>query len=525
MSETTHPGLFRGTLVLVNAGAATNQLQVINGDTITATYFDVSGGSNVTATATIDTVPPGITNVAATTDFYNARVTWATSKPADSAVQYGSLDQPPINSVYVGALVTNHSVTVSGLLANRDYHYLVVSRDQAGNTVVDDNHGNYYTFSTLKAPTPPWFDRPGGRRERLDGDSGSFDWFRRQLDAGHAQQRAGEWRAFGNERVGQRTNQIDFWASTYLYSPIIDLSGLKSATLTFSNVCDFSEATEDGVVFISTNSSMPPSLSLPVAADLVGNVASGWQPEIVDLTPWVGQTVQIVFYYQAFYGASQYYGWLLDDIGITGVVAGGNVSITKNLGQGSWALSSLSPIGLVPVQSGTAPSITLSNLPAAQYVVQFGDVPFYQTPPARTNTLVLDGTLYFTGNYTFPDANSNGISDSFELHYFGSISTNRTQFTDTDRDGMSDYAEFIAGTDPTNAASRFYFTRITQTNRVVEMEWTVVTNRLYQISASTGLKSWSPATAWLQASNDPTMNCSATNSGSGAQFYRVQVLP
>ena len=70
-----------------------------------------------------------------------------------------------------------------------------------------------------------------------------------------------------------------------------------------------------------------------------------------------------------------------------------------------------------------------------------------------------------------------------------------------------------------------YFTRITQTNRVVEMEWTVVTNRLYQVSASSGLKSWSPATAWLQASNDPTMNCSATNSRSGAQFYRVQVLP
>ena len=91
---------------------------------------------------------------------------------------------------------------------------------------------------------------------------------------------------------------------------------------------------------------------------------------------------------------------------------------------------------------------------------------------------------------------------------------------------MSDYAEFIAGTNPTNAASRFYFTGETvHSNHIVQMQWTVVTNRLYQVNLSTNLKSWSPVTAWLQASNNPTMNYSATNSGKAWQFYRVQVLP
>ena len=108
---------------------------------------------------------------------------------------------------------------------------------------------------------------------------------------------------------------------------------------------------------------------------------------------------------------------------------------------------------------------------------------------------------------------------------FGSAATNRTATTDTDHDGMSDYAEFIAGTNPTNAASRFYFTSLSPTNRAVQLQWTVVTNRLYQVGASTNLKTWSPVTPWLQASNNPTMNYSATNSGSGSQFYRVQVLP
>ena len=67
---------------------------VRNGDTITASYFDSSNNSNVTATATIDTVPPVISQVAATTDYYNAQVTWLTSKPADSAVQYGESPLP-----------------------------------------------------------------------------------------------------------------------------------------------------------------------------------------------------------------------------------------------------------------------------------------------------------------------------------------------------------------------------------------------------------------------------------------------
>ena len=202
--ETTHPGLFKGYLTLVAGGAVTNQLQVQNGDTLTATYFDASTGSNVTATAVIDTVPPVISQVAATTDYFNANVTWLTSKPADSAVQYGILSQPPIKVVYASTLVTNHSVTVPGLLANRIYNYEVVSRDQAGNTTVDDNHGNLYTFQTLKAPAPPWFDNL---------ENGANGWtvvpdpvprFRYQLDAGHAQQRFGHRRPFRGQRVGRR---------------------------------------------------------------------------------------------------------------------------------------------------------------------------------------------------------------------------------------------------------------------------------------------------------------------------------
>jgi len=334
--------------------------------------------------------------------------------------------------------------------------------------------------------------------------------------------------AWGSDLDG---SQDFFIASSYLYSPVIDLSGFSSATLNFWQACNFSTDPsfgvpfEDGIVYISTNSATPPG-SLPMAWDYVDTVTAGWEQAdpSVDLTPWVGQTIQVVFYYQGVV-FDQVYGWTIDDISITGVVAGGNITITKNLGQGTWSLSSLSSIGLVPVQSDITPAVTISNLAAGPYVVQFGDVPYYQTPDNQTNTLAAGGTLNFTGNYTFIDANHNGISDAWEQAYFGTVSTNRTQTTDTDHNGMSDYDKFIAGLNPTNPASRFCFSGETaQSNRLVQMSWTVVTNRLYQVNVSSNLTGWQPVTPWLQASNNSTMNYTAPNAP-GTFFYRVQVKP
>ena len=531
--ETAHPGLFEGGLALVAGVASTNQLRVQNGDTITAMYFDASNNRNVTATATIDTVPPVISQVAATTDYSNAKITWLTSKVADSAVQYGDLHQPPLAVVYAGILVTNHALTISGLQANHVYQYEVVSRDQAGNTTVDDNSGNFYIFQTLKAPTPPWFDNLEngvvGWTVVPDPAQGSdINWTLGTPNNGLVTSAHSGTNAWGSDLDG---NQNFFIASSYLYSPVIDLSGLSSATLNFWHACNFSTDPsfgvpfEDGIVYISTNSATPPG-NLPAAWDYVDTVTSGWEQAdpSVDLTPWVGRTIQVVFYYEGVV-FDRVYGWTIDDISITGVTAGGNITITKNLGQGNWSLSSLSSIGLVPVQSDITPSATVSNLAAGPYVVQFGDVPYYQTPNSQTNTLTAGGTLNFTGNYTFIDANHNGISDAWEQDYFGAVSTNRTQSTDTDHDGMTDYAEFIAGTNPTNAASRFYFNgESVQSNRLVQMTWTAVTNRLYQVNISSNLASWQPVTPWLQASNNSTMNYTATNAP-GSSFYRVQVRP
>lgn len=415
-------------------------------------------------------MPPVISQVAATTDYYNARVTWVTSKPADSTVQYSESPLPD-RSAYVRARVTNHVVTISGLLANRTYYYQVVSRDPAGNTVIDDNAGQLYTFQTLKAPAPPWFDNlergaPGWTVVPDPQNGSDLNWTLGTPHNGLAASAHSGTNAWGSDLNG---DQSFFFASSYLYSPVIDLSGLVSATLTFSNVFNFTRIDptfgayeEDGGVFISTNSSIPPDYTkMPLVREFLDEVDNTWTLVTLDLTPWVGQTIQVVFYYQAIPFGDTIYGWTIDDIGITGVAAGGTITITKNLGQGLWSLSSVTALGTVPVKSDIAPSVTVSNLPAGQYRVEFSAAPYYQTPPDQTNTLVVGGSLNFVGNYDFLDVNHNGISDSWEMANFGSVTTNRTRLTDTDGDGMTDYAEFIAGTDPNNPASRLYISGAT----------------------------------------------------------------
>jgi hypothetical protein len=526
LKETTHPGLFRGFLTLVATNAAADQLAVSNGDTITAAYFDASNSSNVVANATIDTVPPTISQVSAATRFGDAIVSWNTSKPADSLVQYGESVLLG-RTAFSGQLVTNHAVSIYSLLANHSYFFRVTSRDAAGNAATDDNQGALYTFTTQKAPQPPWSDNfesgAGGWKVVPDPAGTDMNWTLGTPNNALATGADSGSNAWGSDLNGQDFNFIE---STCLVSPFIDLSGFSKASLTFWHCCDDTSGFEILQVGVSTNSSTSP-FDLGAQADYAGETTAGWTQTSVVLDAFVGQTIQVVWYYGGFDIGSPPAGWLVDDVSITGAAAGagGTLTITKNLGQGTWTLSG--PVS----QTGTATLTTISNAPPGPYTVQFSDVAFYQTPLDQSNNLATTVSLAFTGNYTFIDANHNGISDAWEKYYFGSATTNRTQYTDTDGDGMSDYAEFIAGTDPTNAASKLVFLSATlQTNNQVQLQWSAIGGRLYQVMAvpaSNNLSSWAPISDWLQAPilQPSPMSYTATNATQRSQFYRVQVRP
>jgi len=531
LNETARHGLFRGTLALANIASGTNQLAVQDGDTLTVTHVNSSSGSNVLAVATIDATPPVLAQVAASAHYFDATVTWQTSEPSDASVQYG-LSPTLDHSSTLSTMGTNHSITIYGLIANQTYYFQIISHDLAGNAATANNNGSLYIFQT-HAPLPlPWGD---------DLELGATNW---NVVADPVMGSDLNWTLGtpNNLLVSAASSGTNAWSSdltnsqsfisanSYLYSPALDLTGLKSASLTFSNVFAFNQIdpvysnyVESGAVYVATNGGGSPA-SLVLLGSFNGRNANAWEQERLDLTQFTNQVIQIVFGYKAIPGYALN-GWTLDDIGVHGVIAGGDIGITKNLGQGSWTLFAVTTNGLVPVQSSVVPAAMISNAPPGQYVVQYSDVPYYLTPAPQTNNVVIGGLINFTGNYTFADLNSNGISDAWEEAFFGSVTTNRTASTDTDGDGMTDYAEFIAGTNPTNAASRFYFTNVAAVNGLVQMQWPAVSNRLYQVSVSADLAAWNAASDWMQATNTATMSYTATNSGDGPQFFRLQVKP
>lgn len=524
LSETTTPGVFSGSFQIISATnlPTAGKVRAQDGDTITVKYFDASAGSYVSATATVDTNAPVISNVTAEPDYEQAVISWDTSESADALVQFGESSFLG-RTAYNAALATSHEVTPAGLVPDRTYYYRVVSRDAAGNTAVDDNGGALYTLHTLVPLTPPVSENM---------DSGTPGWTVQTSPDSEI-----EW-TLGVPNNGAETaahSPPDAWGSnlngdaigaaeSFLISPAIELTGGNVATLTFWHRYDFTDGDSEydiyefGDLLVVTNN----GVATVTVAEYTG-LSDGWVREQVDLTPFIGHVIYLVWDYEMFSLDTRVRpGWLVDDVSITvSNVASGTIQITKNLWQPPYILTG--PL----FKTGKARDTLITNAPPGQYVVNFGDAPYYQTPAPQTNILASGSNIVFQGNYTFADTNANGISDAWETNFFGSVSPNRTQFTDSDGDGMSDYAEFIAGTNPTNAASKLVFLLVTvQSNRFFQLQWAAIPGRIYQVESSTNLANWTPITDWLQASGSP-MSYTATNFDFGryAHMFRVQVRP
>ncbi len=214
-------------------------------------------------------------------------------------------------------------------------------------------------------------------------------------------------------------------------------------------------------------------------------------------------------------------GWLVDDVSVTVTnILPGTIQVTNNIWEAPFILTG--PI----FRNGKGTSLLVTNAPPGQYIVTYGDVPYYQTPTPQTNNLVSGGLAVFQGNYIFTDANSNAIADAWETNYFGTVSTNRTRLTDSDSDGMSDYAEFIAGTDPMSAASKFQISSVTiLPGGYVRLSWPSAVGHAYRVQGSTNGANWSPVSGWIQATTAGT-TFTLPPSGPGPPYlFRIEVQP
>lgn len=141
------------------------------------------------------------------------------------------------------------------------------------------------------------------------------------------------------------------------------------------------------------------------------------------------------------------------------------------------------------------------------------------------NVAYATGFLEVQGTNT--DYNFDGLEDTFQRAYFPLFTaTNAAPNADPDSDSMNNYAEYIAGTIPTNAASVLKMLSVTRTNNTATLRWLSVNGKGYQVSYRTNLASggWTNLGSVVTASGTNALfnDITATNT---FRSYRVQVLP
>jgi subtilisin family serine protease len=123
------------------------------------------------------------------------------------------------------------------------------------------------------------------------------------------------------------------------------------------------------------------------------------------------------------------------------------------------------------------------------------------------------------------DTDANGLPDWWELQYFGHL-TGTDPNADSDHDGMSNLAEWLAGTNPTNAASSLRLTVLSVTNfNTVLLSWQSVAGKSYRLERSTNLMTGFDSVVSTNIAATPPTNA-ATDTAilpGDARFYRVGV--
>ncbi len=119
----------------------------------TDTYADwttaANNGDPQTQGSAPDTTPPVISDVQATSITQDSAVIqWTTDEASDSVVEYGTSSGNYTHSSSDSAMVTAHSVSLSGLTASTTYYYRVKSTDASDNTA----NSTEYQFTTLDPP-------------------------------------------------------------------------------------------------------------------------------------------------------------------------------------------------------------------------------------------------------------------------------------------------------------------------------------------------------------------------------------
>jgi hypothetical protein len=125
------------------------------------------------------------------------------------------------------------------------------------------------------------------------------------------------------------------------------------------------------------------------------------------------------------------------------------------------------------------------------------------------------------------DADGDGMGDAWEAAH-GLNNTTNDAAGDRDGDARSNFAEWLAGTSPDDAGSRFDVTGTQIAGNNVVITWSAVRGKRYRVTTRADL---TPGT-WTEITSVPVVATSSTASfthlggaGGGQRFYRVSAEP
>lgn len=309
LEETADSPFFRGSFQTSTAPPVhgDGKVSVQEGDTLTAEYqdsLDCNGATGVlyTATAAVDCRAPAITavSVSAITES-TALVTWTTDEPATSRVLFGTAF-PPSRELSDPALVTAHSVLLTGLSPCTRYLVAVSSTDAAGNTAEDDNGGLGYPFRTT------------GRAYAFGPDDveGATSWTPTgpwHVSTCRAFSGSKAWKAGATACPGTYGNSLD----VTLTSPVLDLGAPGHGyRLRFREWYE----TEEGWDFCNIQVSVNGGATWTNLRTGLSGSSGGWVLRDLDLAPYSGSAFRVRFLFHSDSNTVAE-GWYLDDLEVS----------------------------------------------------------------------------------------------------------------------------------------------------------------------------------------------------------------
>jgi hypothetical protein len=142
------------------------------------------------------------------------------------------------------------------------------------------------------------------------------------------------------------------------------------------------------------------------------------------------------------------------------------------------------------------------------------------------------GTLIYRSLQLNPNQSvvGDGIPNWWKQQYGFDLFDPTVADADADGDGMSNLREYLAGTNPTNAASRLAITSLTLTNGNVRVCWSAVGGKHYFLQTnsdlSTAFSDASPVIA-IPGTGETVTNYLDSRAATNGQtrFYRIRLAP